>query len=91
MKIAYLLDFEVCDVDGNESTADIFVVENNDGSERTVYAFEVDGPNPHPTEFHDYEQEAWLEHSTLIEVGEFEVKSKTDLEAAAFRANNRAT
>jgi hypothetical protein len=89
MKIGYLLNFEVCDSEGNESAADIFVAESSDGSERTVYAFEVDGPNPHPAEFLDYEQEAWLEHVTLIPVDEFEVKSKADLEAAAFRADSK--
>jgi hypothetical protein len=89
MRINYLLNYEVCDVDGNESTADIFVVENNDGSERTIYAFEVGSRDPHPAEFNDYEQEAWLERMILADAGEFEVKSRTDLEAAAFRAINR--
>lgn len=59
MKIGQLKNYEVCDVDGNESIADIFIVENN--GDITVHVFESNEISPHPAEFSSTEQQQWLE------------------------------
>lgn len=84
MRIGFLPNFEVCDTNGEESQADIFVVENNEGTIRHVYAFLPDSPDPHPGEFEDYEQDAWMEEITLkaLDAAELPVENRNSLDEA---------
>jgi len=74
--IAFLKNFEVCNVNGDTVYADIFIerieksVEGRDSID--FHIFEAGSQNFHSEDFHDNEMDAWTENLTFYDVCEDE-------------------
>jgi hypothetical protein len=72
--IAFRPNFEVCNTEGDNFFADVFIEQvdnpNSPVGSLRFYAFKVDEYNEHDEDFYDAEMQAWLEDATFFEVHE---------------------
>lgn len=78
MEIGHLKNYTVCDVQGNESIADIFIIkyQNKDVS---IHVFENDEINEHTGEFHHNEQQQWLEEVAFYSLNSFHFNENSNI------------